>query len=282
VVKSTLLSGKRIGDRKVSDWFSDDRQKTGDKINMIDFYNDFYTRAERSKAHGTLCERVYGKNLCQHGMADMSQIEKLLALLNLNEHSRLLDLGCGNGYITEYIQDRTDSYVTGVDLSPAAIESAISRTKTKSEKLKFQTGDMMNLQYRPKSFDSIILIDTHYFIDDFEALIDRLIELIVPNGQICIFSDEGRGIDGCDDSNLQASESLIGQLLETKGLSYTSLNLSKENREHWKLKEKVLKELKADFDAEGNMCLYNNRLGECISSNRELDCRFLFSISKSL
>jgi hypothetical protein len=41
---------------------------------MIEFYNDFYPRAEQSKAHRTLCERVYGKNLCQHGMADMNQI----------------------------------------------------------------------------------------------------------------------------------------------------------------------------------------------------------------
>lgn len=180
-------------------------------MDKVEFYNEFYIKAEQSKAHRAFCERVYGKNLCQHGMADMSQIEKLLQMLNLNENSRLLDLGCGNGYITEYIQECTNSFVTGVDLSPVAIESATKRTKMKSDKLKFRTGDMMNLPYSPNAFDSIILIDTHYFIDDFEALIDKLTELVVPNGHICIFSDEGRGIQGCDDSNLQAKESLIGQ-----------------------------------------------------------------------
>ena len=153
---------------------------------MIDFYNDFYVRAEQSKAHRTFCENVYGKNLCQHGMADMCQIEKLLQILKLNENSKLLDLGCGNGYITEYLQEYADSNVIGIDLSPAAIESAINRTKIKSDKLKFEIGDMMNLKYNPNSFDSIILIDTHYFVDDFEALIDKLIELIVPSGKICI------------------------------------------------------------------------------------------------
>lgn len=247
---------------------------------MIDFYNNFYIKAEQSKAHKAFCERVYGRNLCQHGMADMTQIEKLLEMLNLNENSRLLDLGCGSGYITEYIQECTNSIVTGVDLSSVAIESAINRTKMKSSKLMFQTGDMMRLQYSSNSFDSIILIDTHYFIDDFEELIDKLIELVVPKGHICIFSDEGRGIQGCDDSNLRANESLIGQLLERKALSYTALNLSKENREHWKVKEKVLYELKSDFESEDNMFLYNNRIGECISSNRDLDCRFLFNITK--
>lgn len=253
---------------------------TGGKADMSEFYNDFYIKAEQSKAHGAFCERVYGKNLCQHGMADMFQIERLLQMLNLNENSRLLDLGCGNGYITEYIQEYADSFVTGVDLSPVAIESAINRTRMKSDKLKFLTADMMNLQYNPNSFDSIILIDTHYFIDDFEVLIDKLIELVVSGGHICVFSDQGRGIQGCDDSNLQANESLIGQLLERKELSYTALNLNKENRMHWKLKEEVLNELKSDFEAEGNMFLYNNRIGECISSNRDLDCRFLFNIIK--
>jgi ubiquinone/menaquinone biosynthesis C-methylase UbiE len=248
---------------------------------MIEFYNSFYVRAEKSKAHMSLCEKVYGKNLCQHGMADMYQIGQLLEILNLNENSRLLDLGCGIGYITEYIQDYTDSFVIGVDISPVTIESAINRTKTKSNKLKFQLGDMMNLQYASNSFDAITLIDTHYFVEDFESLLNQLMELIAPSGQICIFSDEGRGIQDCDDSNLQANESLIGQLLERRGIKYSALNLSCENRKHWKLKEEVLKELKSEFDSEGNIFIYNNRMDECISSNRDLDCRFLFCITKN-
>jgi hypothetical protein len=68
--------------------------------------------------------------------------------------------------------------------------------------------------------------------------------------------------------------------LERRKISYTALNLNKENREHWKLKEEVLNDLKSKFEEEGNMFLYNNRIHECISSNRELDCRFLFNIIK--
>jgi hypothetical protein len=139
---------------------------------------------------------------------------------------------------------------------------------------------MMNLQYDSNSFDAILLIDTHYFVDDFEALLNKLMELVVYNGKICIFSDEGRGIEGIDDSNLLANESLIGQLLERKGFTYSAINLNQENRAHWKLKEKVLTELKDEFESEGNMFLYNNRINECISSNRDLDCRFLFTITK--
>jgi len=249
-------------------------------MKVVEFYNDFYTKAELSKAHGIFCEKVYGKNLCQHGMADMFQIKELLKFLNLNEESRLLDLGCGSGFLTEYIQEQTNCYVTGIDLSPTAIERAKERTSGKSDKLKFQVGDMGDLQLRPQSFDAIISIDTHYFVDDFEALLDKLLDSLTPSGQIGLFSDEGRGIAGCDDSNLQAEDSLIGELLKRKGIYFNALNLNKENRTHWKYKESVLTELKSEFEKEDNMFLYENRIKECTSSNRELDCRFLFHILK--
>jgi SAM-dependent methyltransferase len=213
-------------------------------------------------------------------MADMVQIELLLRMLDLRENSSLLDLGCGNGYITEYIQSASGCFALGVDLSRNAVESAVKRTKMKSDKLTFQVVDMTDLPFGANTFDAIILVDTHYFVDDFEALIAELIKLIVPGGKICVFSDEGRGISGLDDSALQADESLIGQLLERKNIPYTAVNLTGENREHWKLKESVLKELKSEFEAEGNMSLYNNRMGECTSSDRALDCRFLFCITK--
>jgi SAM-dependent methyltransferase len=249
-------------------------------MGVIEFYNDFYTKAELSRAHGTFCEKVYGKNLCQHGMADMTQIEELLRLLNLNEKSRLLDLGCGSGFLTEYIQKSTNSYVTGIDISPIAIEIAIKRTTRKSNKLKFEVGDMSNLQCNPNSFDAVILVDTHYFIDDFEALLEKLLYILVPGGHVGLFSDEGRGVLGCDDSNLKASESLIGKLLNKKGIYYKALDFHKENREHWRYKENVLRELISEFEKEDNMFLYENRINECTSTNRELDGRFLFLITK--
>jgi SAM-dependent methyltransferase len=247
---------------------------------MTSFYDDFYTKAEQSKAHKAFCEKVYGKDLCQHGMADMVQIELMLRMLDLRGNSRLLDLGCGNGYITEYIQSATGCFALGVDLSCAAIESAVNRTKTKAGKLTFQVADMTDLPFGANTFDAIILIDTHYFVDDFEALIERLRELTVPGGKICVFSDEGRGVNGLDDSALQADESLIGQLLDRKNFTYTAVNLTKENREHWRLKESILKELKSEFEAEGNISLYNSRMGECTQLDRTLDCRFLFCITK--
>ena len=38
---------------------------------MFDFYTRFYRAVATSAANAEYCERVYGRNLCQHGFADL-------------------------------------------------------------------------------------------------------------------------------------------------------------------------------------------------------------------
>lgn len=249
-------------------------------MNVKEFYNEFYERAEKSTAHARFCELVYGKNLCQHGMADMVQIEEIIKLLGLNKNDRILDLGCGIGHITEYLYDRTNGFVTGVDISEIAIEKAKERTKGKNN-LKFEIADIEELGYPSNSFNKIISIDTHYFVDDFEKFILYLIKILSPGGKIGVFSDEGLATPGHDDSELEACESLIGKTLQKHKFKYKAINFTERNHLHWKLKEKVLIELKEEFIKEDNSFLFKQRIEECTRSNRDFDCRFLFVIEKS-
>jgi MCRA family len=46
----------------------------------VRFYNEFFARAATSKAHARLCERAYGRDLCQHGMMDMAQLDQIYGL----------------------------------------------------------------------------------------------------------------------------------------------------------------------------------------------------------
>lgn len=248
-------------------------------MGVKDFYNKFYIMAEQSKAHAKFCELVYGKNLCQHGMADMKQIDEMVKMLELNNNDRILDLGCGNAFITEYLGDYVGANITGIDISEIAIERANLRVADK-DRVNFEVGDISNLNYPDDSFTKIISIDSHYFIDDFESFLFGLLKILTPKGKIGIFSDEGLGVEGQDESTIEANETLIGKLLHKFNLKYSALNLTESNRKHWRLKEKVLKDLQEDFTNEGSLFLFNNRLQECISTNRDLDSRFLFVIEK--
>ena len=244
---------------------------------FTDFYDRFYPDAEASRAHALFCERVYGKDLCQHGMADMAQLELLLGLLP--KHGRLLDVGCGSGRITEYLQERAGCDAVGVDLSPEAVSLARERTKGRPG-LRFDVGDMTRLPYADGSFDAVTLIDTHYFAEDTAALLDEMLRVTAPGGKVFVFSDEGRGTQGLDDSGLRAEESLIGLTLAEKGIAYRAACLTRENREHWKRKEAALRDLRGAFEAEGSLFLYEQRMGECRGTDRGLDCRFLFVLEK--
>jgi ubiquinone/menaquinone biosynthesis C-methylase UbiE len=225
------------------------------------FYNEFFTRAVTSRAHAHFCERVYGRNLCQHGMLDMPQLEKLIEILALKPSSRVLELGCGNGMIAELISDTTSAHITGIDSSSVGIQQAASRTRCKVDRLAFIQGDMCKAVLPGSTFDTIIAIDAVYFASDLEALINRMRQLLVPGGQMGIFYSVWIGAEDPIEL-LQADRTRLSEVLNRLGLSYRVMDFSTEEREHWRRKYQVVCDLKPEFEAEGNAFLYCNRFTE--------------------
>lgn len=251
-------------------------------MTIVEFYNDFYEKAEKSHAHAVFCERVYGINLCQHGMADDHQIMLMLDELQLDETSHVLDLGCGPGLISGYIQKKINCQLLGLDVSPVAIQKAVAHFGHQNPKLQFLVGDMTTNEFKKELFDAILLIDTHYFIEDFLSLIPKLMRRLKKGGKIAIFSDEGKRIEGLDESQTQPQETIIGQYLVDHGISFKGIRLYEENKAHWEKKKEVLLELKEAFEKENNQFIYNNRLGECNDHDRTLDGRYLYIITSPL
>ncbi|MGF7058403.1 class I SAM-dependent methyltransferase [Brassicibacter mesophilus] len=233
------------------------------------FYDEFYKKAEDSLAHKEFCENVYNKDLCQHGMTDMKQLDLLIHHLNTNDKSDVLEIGCGNGYITEYISDVTRAHVTGIDISPVSIESAINRTKAKSNRLNFETKNIYDLDYKEHTFDAIIAIDSLFFINPFGDVVEKLIYMLKPGASMYAFFIYPPNV-GC----LRFDEEL-----DRLKLNYSVIDLTKENYEHWVLKEEVLLKLKSKFEKENNMFLYNNRIQECQGDIRNFK-RFLYIVNK--
>jgi len=249
-------------------------------MTIAEFYNDFYDQAVQSKAHASFCERVYGTNLCQHGMADDQQISLMLAELGLDSSSHVLDLGCGPGLLSDEIQRKTNCQLVGIDISPIAIQRAVARFGSQNRNLRFYVGDMSTYDFKGDLFDAILLIDTHYFIDDFLSLIPKLLKQLKAGGKVAIFSDEGQGIEGLDESTTQPHETLIGTYLTDNQVRFKGIRLYAENQAHWIKKKQVLLELQAEFEQENQQFIFENRLAECNDHDRTLDGRYLYIISK--
>ena len=83
-------------------------------------------------------------------------MKKLTAFLNLSPDSTILDLACGKGRHSKYL-NKLGFQVTGVDLSPKSIAYA---KEFENESLRFEEHDM-SIPY-PKKFDAVFNLFTSF------------------------------------------------------------------------------------------------------------------------
>ena len=225
------------------------------------FYNEFYARAAPSPAHARFCERVYGKNLVQHGMADMDQVDWMIQSLGLGPHSRVLELGCGSGGVAEYVSDRSGAHLTGVDGSAVGIRQAQERTLAKEDRLSFQVADMSKLRFSCGEFDTVISIDTVYFENDMAGLIADMQAITGMGGQMGVFYSTWQEAEQPREA-LKPKHTLFYRAVDSLGLDCQSWDFTRQEVIHWTRKYETALEMEAAFEAEGQQWLRERRLEE--------------------
>lgn len=256
---------------------------------MRDFYEHFYAAIEQSQAHAAFCERVFGRNLGQHGFADMEQVDALIAVAQPGPNSRLLDLGCGDGRIAEYISDLTGAHVTGLDYIPAAVERARRRTAAKADRLTFVVGDMNALDLPSAAFDTIVSIDTIYFSDEYARTIRQLLDALRPDGALAILYAHGREpwvpVEEFPAQTLPPDCTPLAQALAANGLSFQTWEFTAADYRLALRRMDVLTELRPQFEAEGNLFIYENRMGDARGISQAIEMklqrRYLYLASRS-
>jgi len=232
-----------------------------------DFYTSYYAVAEHSRAHHSFCERAFGKDLCQHGFTDSAQLDLLLHVTQLGPAHRVLDLGCGNGMMAEYLSDVTGSHITGLDYIAPAITRAQERTAAKSKRLVFLVGDINQLELPPQSFDIVLSIDSIYFSENYTTTIEALKAALRPRGQMAMFYSYGRepSIPRAEFpvDKLPPRNTPLADALTANNLAFRSWDLTRQDYDLARRRREILEDLKLQFEAEGIMFIYENRLGEC-------------------
>ncbi|MFC1974860.1 class I SAM-dependent methyltransferase [Chloroflexota bacterium] len=224
------------------------------------FYNEYYQAVLTSKAHALFCKKIYGKNLGQHGMTDMAQLNALLKEMQAAPAMSILDFGCGDGRISEYISDTTHTFVSGVDIADKAIELAQERTKEKEDRIRFYCANLDEDQgaLPHDVFDRIIAIDSLFFAKDQKAILETFLKYLKKDGKLGIFY-----IFPWEPEGLRPEQTTFGKILTELGLHYYTKNFTAQNYEHWIKKKNVLLELEAKFYQEGQEFLFKNRMAEC-------------------
>jgi 2-polyprenyl-3-methyl-5-hydroxy-6-metoxy-1,4-benzoquinol methylase len=228
---------------------------------MSEGFSSILVAADESATSHKFCEQVFGLNLCQFDSMSMTQLNKLLDVLNLNQNDHILDLGCGVGKISEYISDITGARVLGIDYATGAINRAKERTLQKRDRISYQVMDMDELNVPEKSFSCLISIDAIHFVNDIKRTIQLSQDGLINNAQMGIFYPvtlaAGEQIDKLAPENTPLAEALLAC-----GLNFQYWDFTKDEIGVW---EKVLQsaeELKSDYEKEGKTFLYEMALSD--------------------
>lgn len=131
---------------------------------------------------------------------------------------RILDLGCGNGWLSNLLA-QNGHVVTGADLNRPELGQA-ARVFATNPNLSFVEVDTDSLPFKPQAFDLILLASVIQYFEDLAALLRSLTAYLKPRGEIHLV-----------DSPLYADEELKGAMQRSKEY-FTSLGFP-EMAEHY-------------------------------------------------
>lgn len=156
---------------------------------------DKITNSERQEGAGMPLEVVYQENIsfwekawnmCKvpyTQLPDLSYIPRIADELKKNGAKKVLDLGCGSGWLAVYLA-RQGFEVVGVDVSAQAINLANTWASQEDLKISFDVADASQLQYQAGSFDAVVAnsIFEHFPIKQAQQLTDKVYSMLKDGG----------------------------------------------------------------------------------------------------
>ena len=123
-------------------------------------------------------------------MIDLNK--KMLKLSRISDKSNVLDLGCGNGNNTFFVNSKTGAKITGIDLSDTRIENAkkvlSKKTSEVKSKVRFLQGTAIKLPFKDRTFSTVWSQATIYHVHDKQKALKEVARVLEKDG-IFIFDD---------------------------------------------------------------------------------------------
>ncbi len=216
--------------------------------NELLFYNEyeqFYKMAGKSKAFEKFCEKAFGEDFSQDGFSDLRQINRILEYIPAGEDIHILDIGCGNGKMLGYLQEKSKAYIHGFDYSENAINTAQKLYKNKAE---FRQGNIGDIDYPELEFDLIISMDSMYFAPDMEKFVLQIMRWLKKEGVFFAGYQEGDVMPKTD--NAKTTE--LAKAFDNCKIRYEVEDITKETYELLKKKREAALLYQKDFEEEGN------------------------------
>ena len=127
----------------------------------------------------TILYSKYGKISC----------ENIYNYLKDKEYKKLLDIGCGTGYLIDMLTKNHEAEFTGLDLSPEMIKQANNKN---IKNAKFLEGRSDEIPFDNNTFDIITCSQSFHHYPDTDKSMQEARRILKPGG-LYILSDTGVG-----------------------------------------------------------------------------------------
>lgn len=118
-------------------------------------------------------------------MTDDLERELILDLIAPLGGLRILDVGCGDGEVAVELW-KHGALVTGIDASPAMIETAQARATRHGADIAFEVATAQSLPFPPDRFDAVIAVTVLCFVEDAAPIFREMARVLRPGGHLVI------------------------------------------------------------------------------------------------
>ncbi|MBN8658997.1 MAG: class I SAM-dependent methyltransferase [Candidatus Melainabacteria bacterium] len=128
-------------------------------------------------------------------LPQLSYVPRIPADLKERGVNKVLDLGCGSGWLSIYLC-REGFQVTGVDVSAQAIKLGKIWAREDGHSIDFQVSDIETMEFEVESFDAVVAnsIFEHFPLNMSRDIADRIFKMLKPGGVfIGCFDNVGGG-----------------------------------------------------------------------------------------
>jgi SAM-dependent methyltransferase len=140
-------------------------------------------------AWGRLLKGAFGP-----GMDDERRIARLLMALSPGDG--VLDVACGTGSFTRDFAGVVGptGLAVGFDASETMLRRAVEETRRAGlENVEYVRGDVVDMPFRPQSFDAVCCFAALNLFADPMAALDSMTEVLTPGGRIALFTSARTG-----------------------------------------------------------------------------------------
>jgi len=129
-------------------------------------------------------------------------MNKLTALFNEKDNSKILDIGTGNGNFITIITQLTDKFseIIGIDLIDASIEGC--KEHFKDERINFFNMDALSMEFKDDSFDFVCLSNSLHHLEDVKATLREMERVLKPGGALVFCEMVNNNLDKRQKSHL--------------------------------------------------------------------------------